>query len=88
MMSEAMFGVRRAWRNPALSLLQFVPVGVDQGLEVGPEAGHVIVAWEAADLDRRIRSCQSESDLDGLSTDGARRLEDLCREPSATMATH
>ena len=37
MMSEAMFGVRRAWRNPALSLLQFVPVGVDQGLEVGPE---------------------------------------------------
>jgi len=24
----------------------------------------------------------------GLSTDGARRLEDLCREPSATMATH
>ena len=49
MMSEAMFGVRRAWRNPALSLLQFVPVGVDQGLEVGPEAGHVIVAWEAAD---------------------------------------
>ena len=73
-MSEAMFGVRRAWRNPALSLLQFVPVGVDQGLEVGPEAGHVIVAWE---------------DQSGRGREGKERHEARSRRVLAeTVASH
>ena len=42
MMSEAMRHIHRAWRNPALPLLQFAPMA-------GLEAGHVAVAWEAAD---------------------------------------
>ena len=40
MMSEAMRHIHRAWRDPTLPLLQFVPVAVEQGLEAGlDEAG-------------------------------------------------
>jgi hypothetical protein len=46
--------VHRAWRNPALPLLQFAPMAVAQGLEPGLEPGleagpDVGVVWEAAD---------------------------------------